>query len=92
MPAGNLLTSAAILYAGALPVKTLCVFSTLNCATISYSTFFRHQSTSCLIPTVSRVYQRHQKSLLTSLKDKRGLVVAGDGRADSPGHSAKYGT
>ena len=78
MPAGNLLTSAVILYAGALPAKTLRVFSTLNCATISYSTFFRHQST-CLIPTVSRVYQRHQKSLLTSLKDKRGLVVAGDG-------------
>lgn len=41
---------------------------------------------------MSRVYQRYQKSLLTSLKDKSGLVVAGDGRADSPGHSAKYGT
>ena len=69
MPGGNLLTLATILYAGALPAKTLHVFSTLNCATISYSTCFRHQST-CLIPTVSRVYQHHLKSLLTSLKDK----------------------
>ena len=23
--------------------------------------------------------------------EKRSLVIAGDGRADSPGHSAKYG-
>ena len=91
VPAGNLLTLAAILYAGALPAKALCVFSTLNCATISYSTFFHHQSTY-LIPSVSRVYQRHQKALLNSLKDSGGLVVAGDGRADSPGHSVKYGT
>ena len=74
-----------------LPAKALCVFSTPNCATISYSTFFRHQSTY-LIPSVSCVYLRHQKTLLNSLKDKDGLVVAGDGRADSPGHSAKYGT
>ena len=91
VPAGNLLTSAAILYAGALPAKALRVFSTLNCATISYSTFFRHQSTY-LIPAVNRVYQCHQRALLNSLKDIGGLVVAGDGRADSPGHSAKYGT
>ena len=41
---------------------------------------------------MSLVYQRHQKTLLNSLKDKDGLVVAGDGRTDSPGHSAKYGT
>ena len=24
--------------------------------------------------------------------EKKGLVIAGDGRADSPGHSAKYGS
>ena len=78
VPAGNLLTSAAILYAGALQAKVLRVFSTLNCATISYSSFFRHQSTY-LIPAVNRVYQRHQRALLNSLKDIGGLVVAGDG-------------
>lgn len=25
-------------------------------------------------------------------KEKRGLVLGGDGRADSPGHSAKFGS
>ena len=91
VPAGNLLTSAAILFAGAFPAKSLRVFSTLNCATISLSTFFRYQS-AYLFPAVRQVYERHQNSLLAELKQKGNLTVAGDGRADSPGHSAKYGT
>ena len=40
VPAGNLLTSAAILYAGALPTKALRVFRILNCVTVSLRTFF----------------------------------------------------
>lgn len=91
LPAGNLLTSAAILFAGAFPTKSLRIFSTLNCATISLATFFRYQS-AYLFPAIRQVYERHQNSLLAELKEKGNLVVAGDGRADSPGHSAKYGT
>ena len=31
--------------------------------------------------------------LLNKLKEKQqGLVIGGDGRSDSPGHSAKYGS
>ena len=40
IPAGNILTSAAILYAGALPSKAIRVFEILNCSTISKKTFF----------------------------------------------------
>jgi len=43
IPAGNILTSAAILYSGSLPAKGLRIFKTLNCATISRKTFYRHQ-------------------------------------------------
>ena len=46
IPAGNLLTSAAILYSGFLPAKALRVFKTLHCATINSKTFFRHQKKS----------------------------------------------
>ena len=91
IPAGNLLTSAAILYTGSFPSKAIRIFKTLNCATISLSTFFRHQS-SYLQPTINSVWIRHQQKLLSTFKSNNAkLQVGGDGRADSPGHCAKYG-
>ena len=50
IPAGNLLTSAAILYTGSLPAKVLRIFKTLNCATISKVTYFRHQKATYTQP------------------------------------------
>ena len=39
------------------------------------------------------MWERQQRKLLSELMiEKKGLVLAGDGRADSPGHSAKYGS
>ena len=43
IPAGNILISAAILYAGTLPAKALRIFTILQCATITRKTFFSHQ-------------------------------------------------
>ncbi|KAG0426745.1 hypothetical protein HPB47_026171 [Ixodes persulcatus] len=37
------------------------------------------------------VWNKHQLGLFTAAAGKK-LTIAGDGRADSPGHSAKYGT
>ena len=92
VPAGNLLTSPAILYAGALPTKALRVFSVLNCVTITLTTFFRHQR-RYLQPAISSIWERQQLSLISSLKDQiKKLSLSGDGRADSPGHCAKYGS
>ena len=92
IPAGNILTSAAILYSGTLPSKALKMFQILNLSTITRKTFFRHQR-QYLQPAVSSVWKRSQELLLTTLKDKgSSLVLGGDGRSDSPGHSAKYGS
>lgn len=92
IPAGNIMTSAAILYAGALPSQALRVFKILNCCTISAKSFFRHQ-TKYLQPAVHSVWKRQQEELFRRFRDKKkGLILAGDGRADSPGHSAKYGS
>ena len=92
IPSGNILTSAAILYTGSLPSKALHIFQTLNCASISQSTFFRHQS-CYLQPAISSVWIHHQQKLLSTFKENNvKLHVGGDDRADSPGHSAKYGT
>ena len=90
IPAGNIRLSAAILYAGAMPTKVIRVLTFLKCETISTDTYFRHQR-DYLQPTVSTVYESKQVLLLSSLRNQP-LVLAGDGRADSPGHSAKYGT
>ena len=90
--AGNILTSAAILYSGALPSKALRMFQILNLATISRKTFFRHQG-QYLQPAINSVWKQSQEVLLRSLKEKGNpLVLAGDGRSDSPEHSAKYGS
>ena len=92
IPAGNILTSAAILYSGALPSKVLKVFQILNCRTITRRSYFSHQ-TKFLQPSVHSIWKSHQQQLIESLlKENRELTLAGDGRADSPGHSAKYGS
>ncbi len=37
-----------------------------------------------------KVWNLHQAELLSSVQDN--LILGGDGRCDSPGHTAKYGT
>lgn len=45
-----------------------------------------------LEPTVAEVWRQEQRSVAQQLQDLGGdLVVAGDGRCDSPGHCAKFG-
>ena len=44
-------------------------------------------------PAISTVWKSQQLPLVSSLKDlQKKLTLSGDGRADSPGHSAKYGS
>ena len=86
------MTSAAILYTGAQPAKALRLFSVLKCPTITTSTFFRHQR-DYLLPSIDFIWGKHQQRLLTELKESNAqLIIGGDGRADSPGHSAKFGS
>jgi hypothetical protein len=92
VPAGNVLLSGAILFAGALPGKVLRVFKHFRLASICTSTFMAHQR-QYLQPTIARVYLQNQRALLAQLKSRTSpIVLGGDGRADSPGHSAKYGS
>ena len=46
-----------------------------------------------LYPAIFSVWKRNQEALLQQVRlEGRGLIIGGDGRADSPGHSAKYGS
>ena len=90
MAAGNLLLSASILFAGAVPGKTLKVLGLMGVAAISPATYFHHQS-KYLHKTVRRVWEHSAGKLLAELKES-DLVLGADGQNDSMGHYAKYGT
>ena len=84
--------SSAILFGGGSPAKTLKIMEHMNVPTIAYSTFMHHQK-SYLHPAVERTYRQQQSTLLNEIKaEGRDLILGGDGRCDSPGHSAKYGS
>ena len=88
-PAGNILLSYAILSAGASVKKVLLVFKHLGLMVYHEPAYYYHQK-HLLFPAIYKYWQAYQKKLLDSLKDK-DVVLAGDGRHDSMGHSAKYG-
>ena len=93
VPAGNLLMSCGILYSGSLPTKTIRVFEIISCYSISSRTFFRHQN-YFLEPAVEKVWYRHQQRFVEYLieSEHNHVVISGDGRCDSPGHCAKFGS
>ena len=64
----------------------------MNVASISESTFYRHTS-SYVNPVIIQQWNANQQELLSSLGEREGgLVLHGDGRCDSPGYCAKFGS
>ena len=88
-PAGNILLSAAILFSGCTPTKVFHFLNCLRVACITDRTFYIHQ-TEHLEPSVLSVWKHKQQQVLSA--SELPLTIGGDGRADSPGHSAKYGS
>ena len=89
-PAGNLLLSFAMLTAGASLRKVLLVFKHMGLMVFHEPTYYYHQR-HFLFPAVVKYWRSYQAKLFEALQGK-DVVLAGDGRHDSMGHSAKYGT
>lgn len=89
-PAGNLLLSFSILCAGASVNKMLLVLKHMGVLVYHYPTYYYHQR-HLLVPTIVKFWRGYQADILADLSGKE-VVLAGDGRHDSMGHSAKYGT
>ncbi|XP_072175107.1 uncharacterized protein [Diadema setosum] len=89
--AGNVLLSAATLFAGGSWAKMQRILKNLKVAAINEQTFYKIQR-EILQPVIERKWAIEQQKVADELS-ARGtpLVIAGDGRADSPGHSAKFG-
>ncbi|XP_056006794.1 uncharacterized protein LOC125658626 [Ostrea edulis] len=83
IPAGNIGLSSSIIFSVALTTKVLRVLQCMGVATISSRTFATHQS----IPAIPHVWDKNQQDYL-----RQPLVIGDDGRADSPGHCAKFGS
>ena len=90
MAAGNLLMSSSILLSGATYTKIATVADILKLSFFSEKTFYNIQD-RYLFPVINEVWEGEQRSLFAALSGKE-LWLSGDGRCDSPGHSAKYGT
>ena len=92
MPLCNLLIPAAILFTGNTFKPIEHFSSCLNLQMISKTTFYKVQN-KYVFPVIHNTWHNHQKQVLQSIKERKVQInVAGDGRCDSPGHSAKYGT
>lgn len=91
IPAANFLLCMAILLAGGSASKVFQTFSHMGLGCVSLNTFFKYQR-SKLFPTIYMYWKKYQSKLLEKVKAvSGGVVVAGDGRHDSMGHSAKFG-
>ena len=84
IPSGTLLLSASILTSGCLPEQALRLLESMN----------RKSITTSLSLTISNGFYSQKRIQILEEKKKinLSLVIAGDGRADSPVHSAKYGS
>ena len=91
-PAGNLELSAAISFTGINAEKALRMLEIAGIQGITKSTYHEYRK-NVLEPTIQECWDEQQKELFRQAKNRGGgLVLGGDGRADSPGHCAKYGT
>lgn len=77
---------------GLIPSKAIRFLEHMNVASIALSTFHQHQK-YYLHPAVSTMWKDFQYNYFDQ-KTQQGdsLVLGGDGRADTSGHSAKYGS
>ncbi|KAH9378733.1 hypothetical protein HPB48_018970 [Haemaphysalis longicornis] len=86
-PAGNALLAAAIPFAGCSVAPCLRSLQSINFQAISETTYYTYQK-RYLVPAVTT---EKQDALVQSVVGTAG-DLAGDGRCDSRGHSAKYCT
>ncbi|CAB4026779.1 PREDICTED: uncharacterized protein LOC107331715 isoform X3 [Paramuricea clavata] len=89
-PAGNFLLCMAVLLGGGSYTKLRQIFLHMGLGCISHNTYFHYQRT-VLFPTIYLHWKKYQAMLMEKAKQvKDGVVIAGDGRHDSMGHSAKF--
>ena len=86
--AATVLLAASVVVSGNNFDKLSMFMEFLNVNFLSESTFSRIQMT-CVTPVVKKLWEAMKAKVWEVLKGEE-LTLAGDGKNDSPGHSAKY--
>ena len=89
--AGNLLITAAIVFSGNTYKHAADFAKQLNLQFISSSYYYKIQR-KIIFPVIQKAWKKNQAEVVKQLKQNKSVDLCGDGRCDSPGHSAKYGT
>ncbi|XP_049521742.1 uncharacterized protein LOC125944725 [Dermacentor silvarum] len=87
---GNLLLCCAILFTGSSPTKVIRLLSVMGVQSLQKTQYFQYQR-CYLLPAVEQAWQSQQKSVIEEARHQP-RSLAGDGRCDTPGHSADFGT
>ncbi|KAI7803826.1 hypothetical protein IRJ41_012114 [Triplophysa rosa] len=90
-PVGNLLVSAAIYFSGASFFQFEKICKAMQLKMFHYDAFRRH-ARNYLEPAIIHRWNFLQTDMFKKLQEQRKVAVAGDMRADTPGHSAKFGS
>ena len=89
---GNLALSAGIFFSGIQFSKFQQFSSANNLKSIGEDCYYNLREKH-VFPVIDTRWEREQSRVINTLKDRvEPVTLAGDGRCDSPGHSAKYGT
>lgn len=83
------LLAAAIIISGNNYSKFALLCKALGLSIISSNTFTRFQK-HCAAPVISDVWNKMNGLIVNILKQYEEICLCGDGRNDSPGHSARY--
>lgn len=88
----NVQVAAGILLSGSTFSHFQEAMRIMNVGTLAERTFYRIQSNT-LFPAVNAVYNKKSAEILNRVKESGEVLdLVGDGRCDSPGYNAKYGT
>lgn len=88
----NMHLVSAITLSGITFEKYQQMASLLKLRSICQTTFYKLRRNH-LFPAIDEEWRKEQAMVVESIKGRQeSLMLAGDGRCDSPGHSAKYGT
>ncbi|XP_052443742.1 uncharacterized protein LOC127985712 isoform X2 [Carassius gibelio] len=90
-PVGNLQMSAAVYFTGGSFIQMNKICRAMNLQIHHYCTFRRH-ARMFLEPSIYHKWKMDQQAMLQQLQPQGKIALSGDMRADSPGHSAKYGS